>query len=94
MPRQQALPTTIGIHRVIHPQNQQPALFPAPSSCKVRHGKSPLVFSGLVFRFLCRRDTQECLVVCTITIKMKTRASSFVRCVSARLVLILKQPNK
>ncbi|NWQ98352.1 ITF2 factor, partial [Burhinus bistriatus] len=36
MPRQQALPTTIGIHQVIHPQNQQPALFLAPSSCKVR----------------------------------------------------------
>ncbi|XP_025053940.1 transcription factor 4 isoform X8 [Alligator sinensis] len=34
MPRQQALPTTIGIHQVIHPQNQQPALFLAPSSCK------------------------------------------------------------
>lgn len=35
MPRQQALPTTIGIHQVIHPQNQQPALFLAPSSCKM-----------------------------------------------------------
>lgn len=47
MPRQQALLTTIGIHQVIHPQNQQPALFLAPFSCKmvitaVTHGAPPV----------------------------------------------------
>lgn len=37
MLHQQALPTTIGTRPATLPQNQQPALSLAPSSCKVRH---------------------------------------------------------
>lgn len=35
MLRRRARPTTTGILLVFHPPNQQPALFPAPSSCKM-----------------------------------------------------------